>query len=128
MPENHRYKLYIGRYTVLPEDHGYSYFSPASGYLLLYTADPPGGDFREVPPANEYRLAPDERQWLRASRFEVNRLAMERGREDYCRVLSAFLEAFDDECRSALEQQKGGATGTHAGRKNRKKHVRGRHA
>lgn len=107
MQSNNQYRLYIGRYTRIPHET-YSYFNPQSGYLLLFTNQDPGDGFRMVPPANESRLTQEERRWLRMSKMEVNRVAMEENREDYQTVISAFLDAFERECEIEKKKLKGG--------------------
>lgn len=62
--------LYIGKLEDMPEGEKYTFYSPESGYLLVYSqnADLPLG---KVPLRNEQKLKKAERQWLRYVRMEI---------------------------------------------------------
>lgn len=62
--------LYIGKLDDMPEGEKYTFYSPESGYLLVYSqnANLPLG---KVPLRNEQKLKKAERQWLRYVRMEI---------------------------------------------------------
>lgn len=62
--------LYIGKLEDMPEGEKYTFYSPESGYLLVYSqnANLPLG---KVPLRNEQKLKKAERQWLRYVRMEI---------------------------------------------------------
>ncbi len=67
---NENYTLYIGKLEDMPEDENYTFYSPESGYLLVYSqnADLPLG---KVPLQNEQKLKKAEHQWLRYVRMGI---------------------------------------------------------
>jgi hypothetical protein len=64
------YTLYIGKLDDMPEGEKYTFYSPESGYLLVYSdnTDLPLG---RVPAENEAKLKKTERDWLRYARMEI---------------------------------------------------------
>lgn len=102
--EKRKYSLYIGKYTELPKEVKFDYFSAESGYLLAYHDSPIEG-MRLVPAEKEVRLSTEERAWLLKCKLKVNAEAVKENYDETITALSDFLEAFEKELKTETEKK-----------------------
>ncbi|MBQ8319471.1 MAG: hypothetical protein IJX81_01165 [Clostridia bacterium] len=97
-----KYSLYIGRYKDLPEEE-FSYFSPMSGYMLVYSQKEVEG-LKKVLPEKESKLSSDERAWLTQTKLTISARHFGQSMEEATKNAEQFFELLKKELKAEQEK------------------------
>lgn len=97
MEEVQKYKLYVGKVQIIPDDIKYSYVSGHNRYMLVYSDKEPEGKFTELPDKLLKDLTQAEKEWLLACKLEINAKFMKDNEQQSLGLIENFLDNLEKE-------------------------------